>query len=537
MGREPQHAAHRNPSDSPRATLQSLDTRGLSFHDSRASLGTPTSSVLSPLSAGLSPACSDVVSSVEGGENEGESSPPTLRRAMSLSALTAEAKQRRKRSRTTPEQLAKLEEYFAADQSPTSARRREIARELGLDERQTQIWFQNRRAKVKLLAKRKARAEERLEPHPENPSPSGSGLDAEILSLVHEEEDITIIPCTDLRIGAWRRVASPHHTLVAYVCEARRCVTWFIRSEGLSFKMEVPFDIIIGSRFLNVSPGVGSATFLLDRPPTFYVEKLADQALGIGSPRYWHVSGDWTEGRQASVVFQHCLVGPAHQLWHLVNSISPSRTPSEASLSTPTPSISDVGSSPEVYARSCESPVEGHPQMSSMVLRRPSSLSSLRILHHPSLERLRPSRPTSVPMFHYPVSSLPTPSPLHPLDEAQAKPSSAHIYVSNSQPRQYIAPPHGGVAERLPRLPLAMPNFPRLSYDYDSHSMSPHAGASEPPSSAASTPDYYNAPSPVWESPFIPQGGSPGPERPQESYYPRTHGPPVPPYHHDSGDG
>lgn len=63
---------------------------------------------------------------------------------MSLSSLAAGGKQRRKRSRTTQEQLAKLEEYFAADQSPTSARRRDIAQELGLDERQTQIWFQNR---------------------------------------------------------------------------------------------------------------------------------------------------------------------------------------------------------------------------------------------------------------------------------------------------------------------------------------------------------------------------------------------------------
>lgn len=77
-------------------------------------------------------------------ESPGDAIPPSLRRTMSLSSLAAGGKQRRKRSRTTPEQLAKLEEYFAADQSPTAARRREIAQELGLEERQTQIWYQNR---------------------------------------------------------------------------------------------------------------------------------------------------------------------------------------------------------------------------------------------------------------------------------------------------------------------------------------------------------------------------------------------------------
>lgn len=109
-----------------------------------AALDTPTSCAPSPPSTVYSPACSDVGSLGEGMEQPGDAIPPSLRRTMSLSSLVAGGKQRRKRSRTTQEQLAKLEEYFAADQSPTSARRRDIAQELGLDERQTQIWFQNR---------------------------------------------------------------------------------------------------------------------------------------------------------------------------------------------------------------------------------------------------------------------------------------------------------------------------------------------------------------------------------------------------------
>src|SRR5688572_11575673 len=48
-------------------------------------------------------------------------------------------KEKRKRSRVTPEQLAHLERYFAIDRSPTAARRREISKSLGMHERQTQI--------------------------------------------------------------------------------------------------------------------------------------------------------------------------------------------------------------------------------------------------------------------------------------------------------------------------------------------------------------------------------------------------------------
>lgn len=49
-----------------------------------------------------------------------------------------------KRSRVTPEQLVHLERFFSIERSPTASRRREISELLGMQERQTQIWFQNR---------------------------------------------------------------------------------------------------------------------------------------------------------------------------------------------------------------------------------------------------------------------------------------------------------------------------------------------------------------------------------------------------------
>ncbi len=51
---------------------------------------------------------------------------------------------KKKRSRVTKEQLTHLERLFEADCSPTTARRREIAAQTGIPERQIQIWFQNR---------------------------------------------------------------------------------------------------------------------------------------------------------------------------------------------------------------------------------------------------------------------------------------------------------------------------------------------------------------------------------------------------------
>lgn len=61
---------------------------------------------------------------------------------------------KRKRGRVNPTQLAYLERAYTADRSLDAARRKEISQKLGMDERQTQIWFQNRRAKAKLLAHR-----------------------------------------------------------------------------------------------------------------------------------------------------------------------------------------------------------------------------------------------------------------------------------------------------------------------------------------------------------------------------------------------
>ncbi|ODO09624.1 hypothetical protein I350_01834 [Cryptococcus amylolentus CBS 6273] len=60
------------------------------------------------------------------------------------------------RRRTTPEQLKVLEFWFEINPKPDNQLREQLAAQLGMTKRNVQVWFQNRRAKVKGLAKKEA---------------------------------------------------------------------------------------------------------------------------------------------------------------------------------------------------------------------------------------------------------------------------------------------------------------------------------------------------------------------------------------------
>ncbi|KAI8874712.1 homeobox-domain-containing protein [Backusella circina FSU 941] len=68
----------------------------------------------------------------------------------------------RKRTRTTPQQLEILEKSFTVNPSPNHRIREQLSLQLGMPERSIQIWFQNRRAKVKNQAKRSAQMKDSL---------------------------------------------------------------------------------------------------------------------------------------------------------------------------------------------------------------------------------------------------------------------------------------------------------------------------------------------------------------------------------------
>jgi len=56
---------------------------------------------------------------------------------------------KKKRQRTSPDQLAILEQIFQTDKMPNQQTRVHLADQLGMSSRRVQIWFQNKRAKVK----------------------------------------------------------------------------------------------------------------------------------------------------------------------------------------------------------------------------------------------------------------------------------------------------------------------------------------------------------------------------------------------------
>ncbi|KAI8387510.1 hypothetical protein BD560DRAFT_430695 [Blakeslea trispora] len=60
----------------------------------------------------------------------------------------------KKRTRVTPSQLSVLEQTFSVSATPDSKMRKQLAFKLQMPERSIQIWFQNRRAKVKMLQRR-----------------------------------------------------------------------------------------------------------------------------------------------------------------------------------------------------------------------------------------------------------------------------------------------------------------------------------------------------------------------------------------------
>lgn len=129
-------------------TQEELSRRPTQGENSNAALDSSpspvSSSSQSPANVGAvqhsSPSPSD---STEVDPTKSPSSGP--QRSKSISAAGGKwEREKRKRSRVTPEQLIHLEHFFSMDRSPTAARRKEISDLLGMQERQTQIWFQNR---------------------------------------------------------------------------------------------------------------------------------------------------------------------------------------------------------------------------------------------------------------------------------------------------------------------------------------------------------------------------------------------------------
>ncbi|OQO14806.1 hypothetical protein B0A48_00188 [Cryoendolithus antarcticus] len=262
------------------------------------------------------------------------------RRPPRKSTLTQQQKNQ-KRQRATQDQLMTLEIEFNKNPTPTALVRERIASDINMTERSVQIWFQNRRAKIKNIAKRSIESGEDCDSIPDSMrqylamqaygpskgmmgsmmgrvgpgfSPYGPGL---VLNTDPGAGKTVIqhFQCRSLSIGTWRRVGQSSMDLVIFYSPEKGCVTYYINNDSAGYKIEYPFAWIknitldqgdVQAAAEGASQRTGGLVVELTRPPKFYMD-----SSGSGG---FYECGDFTEEQQASQVMVHHLGGPSKTL-------------------------------------------------------------------------------------------------------------------------------------------------------------------------------------------------------------------------------
>ncbi|TKY85578.1 hypothetical protein EX895_005740 [Sporisorium graminicola] len=251
---------------------------------------------------------------------------------------------RKKRNKCTPDQLRSLEAFFDKNRNPTGRVRLELSRKLRMPERSVQVWFQNRRAKVKTVERRgdtgsdtgrKKSCSIRLSERDALKSAAGSHgrmtrnqAAAAAAAEADQKPSVTAIPTSALCIGTWRRV-SP---LICFFSRRLQSLTWYLTSESIGFKLEIPWTSIrsayfdgpsnpsIAERAEGVRVPLGHFVIDLERPPTFFMEVFRSAPVtaknGVSEePKVsWRQCEDFTEDHQAMTVSRHVLNGPYEEL-------------------------------------------------------------------------------------------------------------------------------------------------------------------------------------------------------------------------------
>ncbi|KJX93895.1 hypothetical protein TI39_contig4243g00001 [Zymoseptoria brevis] len=272
--------------------------------------------------------------------NSNSSANNAARRPPRKSTLTQQQKNQ-KRQRATQDQLMTLEVEFNKNPTPTALVRERIASDINMTERSVQIWFQNRRAKIKNIAKRSIESGEDCDSIPESMRQylamqaygPGKGLPAGMMggrpgfapygggnfSLNTDSSSGKVViqhfHCRSLSIGTWRRVGQSTMDLVVFYSPDKACITYYINNDSAGYKIEYPFawiknitleqgDVLAAAE--GASQRSGGLIIELTRPPKFYMD-----SSGSGG---FYECGDFTEDQQASQVMVHQLGGPSKVL-------------------------------------------------------------------------------------------------------------------------------------------------------------------------------------------------------------------------------
>ncbi|KAK9369645.1 hypothetical protein V1509DRAFT_652018 [Lipomyces kononenkoae] len=223
------------------------------------------------------------------------SQPSLSRKGSSRKSTLTQQQKNNKRQRATTEQLAILETEFSINPAPNGKTRLRIADKINMTERSVQIWFQNRRAKIKLLAKKSIETGGDTDLIPESMkhylavqstgpgSSSSSAYFARAFGLTGPKsamarsasfsgmanhsfvlpgsEGMMVSPaeasqnaaaktlvnrftCRSLSIGTWRRVGCTAMDLVIFYSPSQSRFTYYINNDSVGFKIEYPFSYV-----------------------------------------------------------------------------------------------------------------------------------------------------------------------------------------------------------------------------------------------------------------------------------------------------
>ncbi|RKF57571.1 putative homeobox domain-containing protein [Golovinomyces cichoracearum] len=250
------------------------------------------------------------------------------RRPLRKSTLTQQQKNQ-KRQRATQDQLVTLEMEFNKNPTPNATVRERIAEDINMTERSVQIWFQNRRAKIKLLAKKSIETGEDCDSIPDSmrnylamhPIDSGKSVGGTFYdrglvpygnnALMTGNDQgpqgkvvIHHLSCRSLSIGSWRRVGQNAMDLIIFYSPDKRTMTYYINNDQAGYKIEYPFSYIKNVYLENGDLEMGKSGGLvveLTRSPIFFMDSS-------GSGGFFQC-GDFTEDQQASQVMVHHLGG------------------------------------------------------------------------------------------------------------------------------------------------------------------------------------------------------------------------------------
>ncbi|KAJ5917037.1 Homeodomain [Penicillium tannophilum] len=294
----------------------------MSFSETPDPTGAPTTGSSSPPNSTPSPSTSSATTAP---------SSSASRRPPRKSTLTQQQKNN-KRQRATQDQLVLLEVEFNKNPTPTAATRERIAQDINMTERSVQIWFQNRRAKIKMLAKKSIETGEGCDSIPESmrhylamqfdpnkpgtrdpfgrsagyPSPGMYANEANPSGKVV----ISHFTCRSLTIGSWRRIGQNAMDLVIFYSPDKACMTYYINNDSAGYKIEYPFahikNITLETGDPNPGPNgqpprPGGLVVELNRPPMFYMDSSNSGGF--------YQCGDFTEEQQASQIMIHHLGG------------------------------------------------------------------------------------------------------------------------------------------------------------------------------------------------------------------------------------